>query len=58
MVNVVSVGNTSGGLDQKIDSSTRRVIEWDKSKDERNAIRMIARTAILLSRIRGNTYAY
>lgn len=59
MVNIVSVANTDGGLDQtKIDSSTRRVIEWDKSKDDINAIKMISRIAILLARIRGNAYAY
>jgi hypothetical protein len=59
MVNVVSVANTDGGLDQtKIDSSTRGVIGWEKSKDDINAIKMISRIAILLARIRGNTYAY
>ena len=59
MVNVVSVANSDGGLDQtKIDSSTRRIIEWDKSKNDLNAIKMIPRIAILLARIRGNTYAY
>ena len=59
MVNVVSVANSDGGLDQtKMDSSTRRVIGWDKPKDDINAIKMISRIAILLARIRGNTYAY
>jgi hypothetical protein len=59
MVNVLSVANSDGGLDQtKIDSSTRRVVEWDKSKDDINAIKMISRIAILLARIRGNAYAY
>ena len=31
-------------------------IEWDKSKDDKNAIRIIARLAILLARLRGNIY--
>jgi hypothetical protein len=53
MVNVVSVANIDGGLDQtKVESSTRRVIEWDKPKDDINAIKMISRIAILLARIR------
>jgi hypothetical protein len=43
MVNIVSVANSAGGLDQtKIDSSTRRVIEWDQSKDEPKALEIIA----------------
>jgi hypothetical protein len=58
MVNVVSVGNSKGGVEQKIDLSTRRIIEWDKSKDYIEAIKLISRIAILLARIRGNTYAY
>ena len=33
-------------------------IEWDKSKDDKNAIRIIARLAILLARLRGNIYVY
>jgi hypothetical protein len=31
-------------------------IEWDKSKDDKNAIRIIARLAILLARLRGDVY--
>jgi hypothetical protein len=33
-------------------------IEWDKSQDDKNAIRIIARLAILLARLRGNIYVY
>jgi len=33
-------------------------IEWDKSKDNKNAIRIIARLAILLAHLRGNIYVY
>ncbi|MGI8833933.1 MAG: hypothetical protein ACR2IS_15020, partial [Nitrososphaeraceae archaeon] len=33
-------------------------IEWDKSIDDKNAIRIIARLAILLARLRGNIYVY
>ncbi|MGI9011054.1 MAG: hypothetical protein ACR2F1_07690 [Nitrososphaeraceae archaeon] len=33
-------------------------IEWDKNKDDKNAIRIIARLAILLARLRGNVYVY
>lgn len=29
-------------------------IEWDKSKDDKNAVRIIARLAMLLARLRGN----
>lgn len=31
-------------------------IEWDKSKDDKNAIRIIARLALLLAHLRGNVY--
>jgi hypothetical protein len=60
MENLVSIPNTEGGLDQnKIESSTRRVItQWDKSKDEDSALDMIAELALLLAKLRGNTYAY
>jgi hypothetical protein len=33
-------------------------IEWDKSKDDQNAIKIIARLAILLARLRGNIAVY
>jgi hypothetical protein len=33
-------------------------IEWDKSKDDRNAIRIIARLAILLAHLRGNVFVH
>ena len=33
-------------------------MEWDKSTDDKNAIRIIARLAILLARLRGNIYVY
>ena len=33
-------------------------IEWDKTKDDNNAIRIIARLAILLVHLRGNVYVY
>ena len=31
-------------------------IEWDRNKDDKNAIRIIARLAILLARLRGNVF--
>jgi predicted transcriptional regulator len=71
MVDVVTVSITKGGLGgvnaaanhQTMDlpptsSTTKRVIEWDKAKDDMEAIKLISRIAIFLSRIRGNTYAY
>jgi hypothetical protein len=33
-------------------------IEWDKSRDDKNAIRIIARLAILLAHLRGNIFVY
>jgi hypothetical protein len=33
-------------------------IEWDKSKDDKNAIKIIARLSILLARLRGNISVY
>lgn len=33
-------------------------IEWDKSQDDKNAIRIIARLAILLAHLRGNIFVY
>jgi DNA-binding MarR family transcriptional regulator len=40
------------------DNNSRRVIEWDKAKDDQKAIELISEIAIFLSKIRGNTYAY
>ena len=36
----------------------KRVIEWDKEKDESEAKNTIANLALLLGKIRGSTYAY
>jgi hypothetical protein len=60
MENLVSISNTEGGLDQnKIESSTRRVIgQWDKSRDDDDAIDMIGDLALLLAKLRADTYAY
>ena len=33
-------------------------IEWDNDKDDKDAIKIIARLAILLAHIRGNVYVY
>jgi hypothetical protein len=55
MVNAGSVSNKEAKLSN---GPNKRVIEWDKANDDLQAIKMISRVAILLSRIRGNTYAY
>jgi predicted transcriptional regulator len=38
--------------------TTRRVIEWDKSKDNREAISFIADISLFLSVVRGNVYTF
>lgn len=39
-------------------SMIKRVIEWDKQKDDPETIRIIAKLAMFLARVRGNVYAY
>jgi hypothetical protein len=67
MVNLVPVSNvvdanSSSSADQseskKNEVATRRVIEWDQSKDVQEALKMITELALLLAHIRGNAYAY
>jgi hypothetical protein len=50
--------NTNPAAEQKTTPTRRRVITWDQSKDEPEAIEMIAYLALLLAKIRTNTYAY
>jgi len=47
---MVSVSNGQG--------HTRRMIEWNKEKDDKETIRYISKIALFLSVIRGNIYAY
>jgi hypothetical protein len=60
MVDVVSVPDTDTNNSQepKPAISHKRVIEWNQSKDELEAIEMLANLALLLAKIRTNTYAY
>jgi DNA-binding MarR family transcriptional regulator len=65
MVSVVSVSNNQSGLADSTTTEgrqqqvpTRRMIEWDKTRDDMRSVKLISKVAIFLSRIRGNTYAY
>ena len=46
------------GQEQGPPKIIHRVIDWDKQSDDKDAIRMIAKLALLLARIRGNVVSY
>jgi Mn-dependent DtxR family transcriptional regulator len=65
MVDLVNIPSKDTGIDADNNNTTttvvparRRVIEWNQSKDEPEAIEMLADLALLLAKIRTNTYAY
>jgi hypothetical protein len=55
-----SLGNSDNneGSNQASHPMAKRVIEWNKEKDDPETIRTIAKLAIFLARVRGNVYAY
>jgi predicted transcriptional regulator len=61
MIDVVSIPSANTNTDNQETKPTparKRVIAWDQSKDEPEAVEMLAYLALLLAKIRTNTYAY
>lgn len=55
---MVSVNDNRDGEQDEKTRRKRRMVEWNKEKDDTDAIKQISKIALFLSVIRGNVYAY